>query len=246
MVRTTRTRDRALRYTDIEPQQAQFVRVTGVAGTDTPVTELELYAADVDTFENDPVFGVPRGWTDALNATTTDVDLGGFESRRSLRLFDNYTDQVAKITKPAPDRTRQVTTFELGSSEWNYRGQFVFDVLGRSGDSRTVRWHFLLTPGAYPAPGSTGTPAKPTLQAWNGSRWLLVGTLDQLIEPHTWRTVTVDATPATATVTIGGQTFTTSTTYQPATALAGVAFTSAGTGVTSTTWFLDDVRIGDR
>jgi len=42
-------------------------------------------------------------------------------------------------------------------------------------------------------------------------------------------------------VTIGGQTFTTTTTYQAATALAGMSFTSAGTGVTSTTWFLDDV-----
>jgi hypothetical protein len=243
VVRTTGTRDFALRYTDIEPQRARFVRVTGVAGTDTPVTELELYAADLDTFENDPVFGVPRGWTDALNVTTTDVDLGGFESRRSLRLFDNYVDQVAKITRPAPERDRQVATFELGSSEWNYRGQFVFDVVGRNGGSSTVRWHFLLTPGGYPAPGSTGTPAKPTLQAWNGSRWLPVGTLDQPIHPHTWRTVTVDATLDSATVTIGGQSFTTTTTYQAATALAGMSFTSAGTGVTSTTWFLDDVRI---
>lgn len=243
VVTASGTRDRALRYTNFTAQQARYVRVTGPAGTDTPVTELEVYAADVDTFENDAVFGIPRGYTDALNATTTDVDLAGSDSRRSLRLFDNYTDQVAKITKVTPDRSRQVTTFDLGSSEWNYRGQFLFDIKGRSGTTLTNRWHFMLTPGSHPAPGAGGTPGVATLSAWNGSSWIVVGSLAQPIAPQSWRPVTVDATLSSATVTIAGQSFTTNVTFQSATALAGVAFTSAGTAATGNTWFIDDLRI---
>jgi hypothetical protein len=243
VVIATGTRDRALRYTDFPAQQARYVKVSAPAGTDTPVTELELYAADVSTFENDPVFGVPRGFTDALNATTTDVDLGGSDSRRSLRLFDNYTDQIAKITKVTADSPRQVTSFDLGSSAWNYRGQFIFDVKGRSGTSLTTRWHFMLTPGSYPQPGSTGKPGVATLSVYDGASWSSLGTLNKPIDPETWRSISIDATLSAATVNIEGQSFTTNKVFQAADYLSGTSFTSAGTAPTAATWFVDDVRI---
>jgi hypothetical protein len=243
VVTATGTRDRALRYTDFPAQRAQYVKVSAPAGTATPVTELELYAADVSTFENEPVFDVPRGFTDATNATTTDVDLGGSDSRRSLRLFDNYIDQVAKITKVTTDRPRQITTFDLGSSEWNYRGQFVFDVKGHSGTSLTTRWHFMLTPGSYPAPGTSGTPGVATLSVYDGTSWSSIGTLSSPIRPQAWRSVKVDATLSTATVTINGQSFTTNKVNQAADYLSGMSFTSAGTDTTATTWFVDDVSV---
>lgn len=243
VVTASATRDRALRYKDFPTQQAQYVKVTAPAGKSTPVTELELYSSDVTTFENDPVFGIPRGFTDAENATTTDVDLAGKDSRRSLRLFDNYVDRIAKITKPAPARARQVASFDLGSSEWNYRGQFLFDVKGNSASGPTTRWHFMLTPGAYPHPGTGGTPGVASLSVYDGTQWTVVGTLTQPIHPQTWRSVTVDATLSSATVTVAGQSFTTTRAYQAADSLAGMSFTSPGTAPTNTTWFIDDLRI---
>ncbi len=63
--------------------QARYVRVPGAKGTVTPVTELELHAADVLTFENDPLYGIPRGFVDARNTTVSDQELKGHDSSTS-------------------------------------------------------------------------------------------------------------------------------------------------------------------
>jgi hypothetical protein len=234
VVTATNVRDYAMRYTTFPAQQARYVKVTGPAGKKTPVTELELYASNVDTYENEAPFGIPRGYTDALNATVTDIELGGNQSRRSMRLLDYYTDQLAKITKVAPDRPHQVATFDMATLD--FRTGFGFSVKGRSAGALTTRWQFLLQPGA--------AGANPTLRVYNGTAWTTIGTLNKQFTQSTWLPVSVDATTSQATVTIDGQVFTTTATNQAADALAGVTFGSAGTSSYGMEIFIDDLSIG--
>ncbi|TDD96768.1 exo-alpha-sialidase [Jiangella asiatica] len=228
------TRDYAMRYTDIDPQPARFVRVTGAAQVETPVTEIEFYAADVDTFENDPLYGIPRGFTDSRNTTVTDQELGGHDSASSLRLFDKFFDDNAVASTVTSDTTRQVTSFQWATND--YRGPFTFAVDGLDGDQPTQPWRFRLLPG------TTAQPAQ-MLEVSDGSAWTALGRLSAPIALNTWVPVTVDASVDEATVTIGGDTFTTGTTAEAADTLAGVTFTTGDLIEYGMSFFIDDLVI---
>ncbi|PZF80348.1 sialidase family protein [Jiangella anatolica] len=227
-------RDHAMRYTEFEPQRAQFVRVTGAAGVTTPVTELELYAAGVDTFENDPLYGIPRGFVDAKNTTVTDQELGGFDSGSSLRLFDKFLDDNAVASTVTPERDRQVTSFRFATND--FRGPFTFAVDGRSGDDAAQPWRFRLVPG------TTAQPAQ-TLEVFDGSAWTALGRLSAPIAVNAWAPITVDTSTSAATVTIGGDTFSTTATAESATALAGLTVTTGDPIAYGMTFFVDDLSI---
>lgn len=232
------TRDRALRYTDFTPQEARYVKITAPAGTTTPVTEFEVYSADVQTFENDPIFGVPRGFTDAKHAWTTDVPvtpgttaLGGFHSSTALRLWDKWEDDNATATRLAPNTAQQKVSFDWGVTD--HRGPFVFSVKGRSGDSVTTPWQFRLA--------NTG-PAQ-TVEVFDGTNWKPIGTLTTRIEAFQWAPIVVDATLTEATVTINGQRFTTSTKAAAADHLAGVTFSTGDHVAYGLTFYIDNLAI---
>ncbi len=228
------TSDHAMRYTDIEPQPARFVRIAGAAQVTTPVTEVELYAADVDTFENDPLYGIPRGFVDSKNATVTDQELGGADSSSALRLFDKFLDDNAVATTVTPDADHQVTSFSFATND--YRGPFTFAVDGHDGDQATQPWRFRLVPG------TTAQPAQ-TLEVDDGSAWTALGRLTTPIALNTWVPISVDTSADEVTVTIGGQAFTTTTTAAPADALSGVTFTTGDPIAYGMTFFVDDLTI---
>lgn len=228
------TRDHAMRYTTFDAQQAQYVKVTAPAGRDTAVTELELYSADVQTFENDPIYGIPRGFTDCKNTTTTDQELKGHRSDTSMRLWDKYLDDNATATKLTADVAHQRTTFQWATLD--FRGPFVFNVKGHSGDTVTTPWQFRLVPAA------TGQPAQ-KLEVHNGSGWVSLGNLTTNIPINTWVPVTIDATTSQATVTINGQTFTATMPAQPTTTLAGMSFSTSDPIAYGMDFRIDDLTI---
>lgn len=230
--------DRALRYTDFPAQRAQYLRVTGAAGKTTTVTELEVYANDVLTFENDPIFNVPRGFSEAQHAWTTDVppqagttEMGGFQSRTALRLWDKWFDYNATATKLVNDVEHQTTSFDFGVSD--HRGPFVFGLKGHAGDTGTTPWLFRLV----------DSPAAQRLEVFDGTTWSSLGNLNAKIALLTWAKIAVDATLTDATVTIKGQTFTTTKRAQASDSLAGVYFSTGEPLAYGMAFFIDNLRI---
>ncbi|TDV56478.1 exo-alpha-sialidase [Actinophytocola oryzae] len=228
VVRADRVRDHAVRYTDLAPTQARFVRIEAPSGT--AVTELEVFAAGLQTFENDPEYAVPRGFVDARNTTVTDQELRGADSRDSLRLFDKFLDDNATATAVAPDVEHQTLAFSWATND--FRGPFTFSVGGHRDGAGVEPWRFRLRPG----------PPR-TLEVYDGSTWQALGTLTTAIPNNTWTPFVVDATTTAATVRIGGQEFTTTTRAEAADTIAGTTFTTGDPVEYGMTFFVDDLAI---
>ncbi|NNG35180.1 discoidin domain-containing protein [Nakamurella aerolata] len=232
------TQDRAMRYHDLTPVTAQYVKVTGKAGATTPVVELELYAQQLDTFENDAPFAIPRGFTGGVNATVTDVEAGGAHSQRSLRLLDRRYDQDATITKASPQAPYQSAEFQL-AYEFGANPVY-FSVVGTSAGKQTAPWQFRVA-----APSSA-----PTLQVLNGGSWKSLGPVrsfpvtDAASNLGQWNTIGVEAGPSSATVTINGQRFPATTLRsEDADSLAGLQWRSDGLAPAHTELFIDDLYL---
>jgi hypothetical protein len=238
VVTAQKVRDRAMRYTDFTAQEARYIKITAPAGSLTPITEFEAYSAEVQTFENDPIFGVPRGFSDAKHAWTTDVPatpgtttLGGFHSRTALRLWDKWLDDNATATRLAPDAARQTVTFDWGVTD--HRGPFVFGVKGHAGQNTTTPWQFRIV----------DTKPLQTVEAFDGTQWTAMGTLTTRVELFRWAPIAVDTTLDSATVTVNGQAFTTTKRAEAADTLAGVTFSTGDPAAYGLTFFIDNLSV---
>lgn len=226
-------RDWALRYTDVPAQRARYVKVTGPAGVVTTVTELEVYAAGVDTFENEKPFAVPRGWTDAGHAWVTDVapnvayaEFGGYHSATALRLWDKWTDDNARITRPFA-ATGHVTA----SMRWGYsdlRTRFTAGVDGA--------WTFAIVAGA-----NAGTPQ--SVQAFDGRAWTTLGTLGSVVPTRTYVPLSIEADAGSATLTVDGQSFRTTVRSGTATSFDGLTFTTGDAPEYGGAFYIDEVTV---
>jgi hypothetical protein len=228
-------RDWAMRYTSFPAQEARYVKVSGPVGVTTTVTELELYATGVDTFENDNPFSVPRGWRDASHAWVTDVapnpayaEFGGFHSATALRLWDKWTDADAHITRPIPTTGNVTATMRWGYSD--PRTRFTIGV----GNGDTAGWTFAITAGA------TAT-APQVVRAYDGTAWTTVGTLSALVPAKTYAPVAIEANADSATLTVNGQRFTTTVRAGAATSFDGLTFTTGDPSEYGGIYYLDDV-----
>jgi hypothetical protein len=228
VVRADGVRDHAMRYTDFATEQARYLRIEAPPGT--AVTELEVYAADLRTFENDPEYAIPRGFVGARNTTVSDQELGGADSGASLRLFDKFLDDNATATAVAPDVDHQVTAFMWATND--FRGPFTFSADGRRSGEQVQPWRFRLRPGT-----------SQTLEVFDGSGWQSLGALTTAIPNNTWTPLRVDATLTSATIRIGSQEFTTTTRAEQADTLSGTTFTTGDPSAYGMTFFVDDLAI---
>jgi hypothetical protein len=205
--------DRSMKYTDLAPQPARYVKVVAPAGSAT-ITELELYSAGLDTFENELPFSVPRGWTDAQHSWVVDVpdnpaytDFGGYHSQTFLRLWDKWTDDNARITRPTSPSDHLHAQMMWGSGD--FRTSFTIATMGTSSDGTSRQpWEFRIR---------QGTPA--VVEVNNGSGWTKLGTLSGAVQLRTQLPLSIDATATSATLTVGDSSFTATT---PAAAVVAV------------------------
>jgi hypothetical protein len=218
------TVDYAMRYTPIAPTRARYVRVTGAEA----VTELELYAADVHTFENDPLDQPPRGFTDTRHATVTDTIMPGADSRRRLSLVDLDPQDTATATLPAPNRARQRVSFSYAGAMY---GSGV--VLSIPGETATG-WQFHLRP--------SGGVLK--LRARTDAGWVEVGALPNQPPNDTWMPVVIDTTATEAMITVNGVKFpVTHSRWQPTTGYTGLTVSSWSVEAVNMQHEFDDVTV---
>lgn len=237
VVAATDRRDWAMRYTDFPAQQAQYIKVAGPPGTATTVTELEAYAADVDTFENEKPFAVPRGWDDAQHAWVTDVapnvayaEFGGYHSATSLRLWDKWTDDNARITRPFSATGRVTSSWQWGYSD--ERARFTVGV----GSAGTSAWKFAIVAGA-----NATTPQ--SVQVYDGAKWTTLGTLSSVVPARTYVPVSIQADAASATLTVNGRSFTTNVRAGGANTFDGLTLTTGDPSEYGGIYYVDDVSV---
>jgi hypothetical protein len=233
VVTATDRRDWAMRYSDFPVQQAQYIKVAGPPGIATTVTELEAYAAGVDTFENEKPFAVPRGWNEAEHAWVTDVapnvayaEFGGYHSATSLRLWDKWTDDNARITRSF-NATGQVTS----SMQWGFsdeRTRFTIAV--------GAAWKLAIVAGA-------NATRPQSVQVYDGSKWTTLGTLSSVVPARTYVPVAITADAASATLMVNGQSFTTSVKAGDADSFDNLTFTTGDPSEYGGAYYLDNVSV---
>lgn len=231
--------DFSLRYQDFAVQQAKYVRVLAPdGGTLSGVTELEVYRADAQTFENDPVNSVPRGWVDSVHATVVDYvpsmasqRQAGFASRRALRLLDHDNKAMAVATRPFS--AREAVTVQADVAGMTINGGMLIDIIGTKADGSAGTAYHL----------HVNLPGK-SISWWDGARWNPLGTLTDPPAQGDWRNLKLDVTTTGGTLTFGQQTFRLTQPQQQLSTLSAVRFASIGTGFTGSSYYLDDVSIG--
>jgi hypothetical protein len=214
VVKTGASTDDAMRYHDIEPVRAKYVRF--VPGDDAPltaITELELYAANLLTFENDPVHSTPRTLTDTRYAYVANTIMSGLNSERRMVLVD--ADMAAKATATFPATTPSPGQhISFGYTGEGYGAGAVWDILGRNSDGVQVsayRLHF--------APDWARN--RMLLRVWDGGKWVEVGGVSPVIPNYKWISIAIDTTVDRATITVNGQEMSTTTRLAEVTSFTG-------------------------
>lgn len=217
-------------YYPVRDVRARHVRVT-VADTDPRAPEflgeLELYST-VDSFENDPVGQVPRGYTGAIGASVTDFDVD--DSRHVMRLADAWTDKIASARWVSEAAVEQTLAFRVNSI--GYARGFAFTTLGSTdGASNVPAYHLNIG-----ADGSIGWYSYET-RTW--TKIAPAGAAPQRL----WHEVRVEATLAGADVFLGGeQVGSVRPSTSGLTALTGHQFASSGTSSQYDHFLIDDVE----
>ncbi|MCW3818921.1 discoidin domain-containing protein [Micromonospora sp. DR5-3] len=230
VVDTGQITSHALEYFDIDKVRAKQVRVTvndpssnGAAF----LNEVELYST-VDSFENDPVNQVPRGYTDAVGVTVTDFDVD--DSRHVMRLADAWSDRIAQATRVSAAAPKQTLEFRVNSI--GYARSFGFTTRGDTASAHGL-------PAYQMNVGSDGSIGwyDGTAKKWN--KLTPAGTVPQ----KEWHTIRVEATLTGAEVFLDGAPVGSAPPTTPGiTALTGHQFASSGTASFYDHFLIDDVE----
>ncbi|MFC7533572.1 sialidase family protein [Actinoplanes sp. GCM10030250] len=246
----------ALKYTTpAASRPARYVRVLagessicppGVTAPCSQLNEIELYADDVNSFENDPVNGIPRGYS--IDRTVDDAGVGhlgvwvsqttaGSGSSRVLRIVDSSSVHLPAARRLDSTATTKTVGFRFHPDRWRTTGAagssaLLFDILT---GTRQAAFHFALT-------------REGTVRYHDGSVWRTLGT-GQSFNPSAsctggcvWTDIEVRATTTTATVTVNGQNIGTATRFDGATtSLTGHQFAASSTAEIDENFLVDDV-----
>ncbi|TDV56477.1 sialidase family protein [Actinophytocola oryzae] len=248
----------ALRYTSPPARKAQYVRVLtgpasycppGVTAPCSMLNEIELYAGDVDSFENDPVNGIPRGYS--VDYTVDDQGRGhqgvwvttstaGSGSGRALFITDDHAQHLPAVRRTDSSSATRTLEFRFHPVKWRPTGEgspssFMFDLLATpvSGQRRTAYHLSVWSDG--------------TVRYYAGNAWHALGS-GPALDPSTavWSTIRVDATATRATVTVNGVTTGSATRADGATSnMTGHQFSASSTADANETFIIDDVFTGN-
>ncbi|HEY3717278.1 MAG TPA: discoidin domain-containing protein [Jatrophihabitantaceae bacterium] len=221
----------ALTYFAISGVPAKYVRVTvNDHNTDRSgsfLNEVELYST-VDSFANDAVGYVPRGYTDAVGATVTDINTPVGEAH-ALLLADAWNDKIAQARWVSAAAPTQDLSFQFSSI--GYARTFQFVTNGTLADGSTANAYQV----AVMSDGSIAWYNAAT-KAWTKL------TPPGAVPLKTWHTIRVSATLAGAQVSLDGTVVGTAPPTTPGvTALTGHTFSSSSTTSSQDTFVIDDV-----
>lgn len=219
----------ALGYYPIDRVPAKYVRVTvndPTAGG-AFLNELELYST-TNSFENDAVDTVPRGYTDAIGATVVDVDTSG--DGHAMRLADAWKDAIGKATWNSERVAEQDLGFRFISL--GYARTLQFQTLGHDAEGAVV-------PAYQLAVQSNGA-----LASYNAATGVWTKLTDAGAAPSKqWHQIRVEATLTEAKVFLADKLVgTVAPTTAGVVALSGHRFVTSGTAQAYDNFVIDDVE----
>ncbi|MBM7783701.1 exo-alpha-sialidase [Tenggerimyces flavus] len=197
--------DYAMRYHELEPVKARYVRILPGNAPLTAVTELEIYVKDLLTFENDAINGVPRTLKDTRYAFVADTILPGVDnSATHMVLVDADETAKAQATFPsnAPADTQRIA---FGFEGYGYGAGAIWDILGTNAEGQEVpayRLHF----------GADWANNRMMVRVWNGTTWTQFGAVGPAIANKLWMNVEIQSTKGETTVSLNGTPMGTTTT----------------------------------
>ena len=199
VARTGVRTDFAMRYTDIKPVRASYVRISSTTEAPlTAITELELFAKELLTFENDAVTSVPRSVEDSRYALVANTIVPGADhSSAHLVLIDADTTAkaTARFRAESPAKSQRIS---LSYEGYGYGSGAIWDILGTDASGREVtafKLHFT----------ADWTNNRMLVRAWDGENWQNVGGVGPVPPNKQWMTVTIDSTASETTVSVNGQ-----------------------------------------
>lgn len=220
----------AMKYFTMDRIAARYVRVTVDDSNEIDggafLNEIELYST-IDSFENDAVGYVPRGYTDAIGATVSDENTNG--DKHALRLADAWKDKIARATwvsEAVPSQDLSLRYVSMG-----YARTLSVTVNGRTTDGTPVAGYQIaqLTDGSITWRDTHG--------AWN--RLTPAGAAPQKV----WHSLRISATPAGAEIWLDGSSVgTIPASPTAATVFTGHTFSTTGTSATYDNFVIDDVE----
>jgi hypothetical protein len=176
--------DYAMHYQDINPTTARFVRITPGDGAPLrAVTELELDATNLMTFENDAVTTIPRNLKDTRYALVADKGtVAGYDhSRARLALQDN--DQTARAQATIPNPTPAATQhYNFGYEGYGYGSGAIWEILGTNASGEEVVGDRLLF-----APDSANN--RHVVKQWDGNAWQVIGYAGPFVPNKSWMNI---------------------------------------------------------
>ena len=223
----------ALSYFPIDRVPARYVRITvhGPNGDDAGgafLNEVELYST-IDSFENDAVGYVPRGYTNAIGATVTDENTDG--DGHALRLADAWKDTVAQATWASNPASTQDLQFRFQSMGYARTLQFITNGVTDAG-AKVPAFQVAMQPDGRLAYYDSATRV-----------WTKITGADQAIPQKEWHAIEVKANLTGAQVFLDGASVgTVPPTTAGVTALVGHTFTTTGTASTYDNFVIDDVE----
>jgi len=256
---TSALKSYALQYPSVPARQARQVRVLagtasacppGVAAPCSLLNEIELHAGDVDSFENDPVNGIPRGYS--VDYTVDDNGVGhqgvwvsqttsGSGTSRVLRIIDDHGSHLPAVRRVDSSSATKTLEFRFHPDQWRPVGTggtsaFLFDILATPvNGQRRVAFHLAVWFDG-------------TIRYHNGTEWRVIGT-GPALNPSTactpacvWSTIQVRATTTSATVTVNGVATGSATRFDGGTSnLTGHQFSASSTLYQGESFAVDDV-----
>lgn len=238
IVDTTTSHD-AMVYIDLpQAARARHVRLTvdpadcpgDLGGECATLTELELYG-DVDSFENDALGAVPRGYegSDLVHVAWSEQG----DSRRALHIDDTSATEHAQVSYRQSASARKNLSFRLLPRA--LPGGFLFDLLGEdAADAVVSAYHLAIFPDGSIRHWDAGSAA-----------WTAVSD-PAVVALGAWSELSIQADTAQAVVSVDGEQVATVVPSSPgSTALIGHAFASAGTAPVGDDLLIDDVRLID-
>lgn len=189
--------DYAMRYHQLEPVKARYIRILPGNAPLTAVTELEIYVKDMLTFENDAINSVPRTLKDTRYAFVADTILPGVDNSAShMVLVDADMTAKAQATFPsnAPADTQRIS---FGFEGYGYGAGAIWDILGTNAEGQEVpayRLHF----------GADWTNNRMMVRAWDGTTWTQIGAVGPAIANKLWMNVEIQSTKGETTVSLNG------------------------------------------
>lgn len=225
----------ALEYFELErAARARFVRIEvdatqcppGIEGDCAALGELELYG-DVDSFENDAIGAIPRGYAGSKLGS---VVLSGDDAHgRVLRIHDSRSDEHAHLLYEGQEGEDAQLSFALAPQA--LAQAFLFDVLGTNQEGETVAAYHL------------GVFSDGSVKVWDdGEEVWTVLSEPGLVAVGTWSDISITASLEQALIQVNGQTLrATPPSVTGVTKLVGHSFASAGTKPVGDDVFIDDV-----